>query len=634
MAVPALLNLARMTTATTGTGTITLGAAVSSFLTFAAAGAVNGATYRYAIADGAAREWGTGVYTSSGTTLTRVLGGSTTGSLLNLSGSAQVFITPMSEDFLQTAGIGARDASGGWHGRTLTAATNGGLAVTDGDGVSGNPTLSFGDYLPSATGAVARSVVGKLGDVISICDFGGAGDGVTDNSAALTAAFAALPATGGTVYIPAGVYVFSTAVSVTLPDVYYGLALVGAGPGATILRFGNTDGVIFYYTNRFNTVLIQGITFTTTVGSTHSAVSLLNLHPWAVGVNSIDMNTILDCSFRGDSGEIGVEYWLYCVRMVGVSCVNIARCNFCGGYTDTMKGVGIGFSGESATTQPGGAGIGTPAVMLNVTMCQFTFNSIALYFGGADGSVQGLTVTQCNMQACKYGIYVPEDTNGVDQLLIQCNYINCYILGIFCAMTTEAPGNTIITGNYFNAYQIGSHNIRILNYDGIIISNNHFLAFVNPIADADTIAIYLGARTSSGAGGSICGNTIRGYTAGIFLDTTATQLRIANNQTSGCTSPIANYVPTSNTIVDNAGVNPVGVSALSPGASPWTYTSGAYYETIYISASTGISAVTQRGSSILPAALAANVPFTIHAGPHDAIVITYTGTLHANTMVH
>lgn len=97
--MPGLLNRARMTTATTGTGTITLGSAVTKYQTFAAAGAVNGRAYRYVIEDGNAWEIGVGTYTSSGATLTRGLVQSSTGALLSLSGSAEVFISPIAQDF-------------------------------------------------------------------------------------------------------------------------------------------------------------------------------------------------------------------------------------------------------------------------------------------------------------------------------------------------------------------------------------------------------------------------------------------------------------------------------------------------------------------------------------------------------
>lgn len=87
-------NRAWMTTSTTGTGTATLVAATSGYQTFAAAGVVTGDVLDLVFIDGTAWEISWGVYSSTGPTVTRNLIASSTGSLLALSGSATVFISP------------------------------------------------------------------------------------------------------------------------------------------------------------------------------------------------------------------------------------------------------------------------------------------------------------------------------------------------------------------------------------------------------------------------------------------------------------------------------------------------------------------------------------------------------------
>src|SRR5262245_53159993 len=102
-----LFNRAGMKTVTGGTGTITLGSALASgdaifqcaFQSFASAGVADTNVVSYLILDSnGAWEYGTGTYTASGTTLSRTLGQSSTGSLLNLTGNSQVFLSPRQED--------------------------------------------------------------------------------------------------------------------------------------------------------------------------------------------------------------------------------------------------------------------------------------------------------------------------------------------------------------------------------------------------------------------------------------------------------------------------------------------------------------------------------------------------------
>lgn len=132
-----LYNLARMTTATTGTGTITLGSAVAGYLTFAQAGVANSDVVDYAIKDGNDSEIGTGTYTSSGTTLTRTVTKSTnSNAAINLSGAAEVFITPRAEtlndaSLLTTGTVGtARLGSGTANSGTFLRGDSAWTAVT------------------------------------------------------------------------------------------------------------------------------------------------------------------------------------------------------------------------------------------------------------------------------------------------------------------------------------------------------------------------------------------------------------------------------------------------------------------------------------------------------------------------
>jgi hypothetical protein len=154
-----LVNRAKMTTATTGTGTLTLGSAVDGYQTFSNAGVANADVVRYVIEDGDAWEIGLGTYTSSGTTLTRgSIESSNADAALNLTGNAVVFVTAAGEDIFQPSDLDPYITSAALSGTTPSVDV--GARDTYTLTTSGNTTFTF-------TGVPSSGQVGTFSLIIT-----------------------------------------------------------------------------------------------------------------------------------------------------------------------------------------------------------------------------------------------------------------------------------------------------------------------------------------------------------------------------------------------------------------------------------------------------------------------------------
>lgn len=91
-----------------------------------------------------------------------------------------------------------------------------------------NQTSGFGSGVP-------RALSSKLGDIISVKDFGATGNGTTDDTAAIQAAIAAVPKAGA-LYFPRGKYKISDELIIAKPMLIY-----GEGPGQILEGYDTTD---------------------------------------------------------------------------------------------------------------------------------------------------------------------------------------------------------------------------------------------------------------------------------------------------------------------------------------------------------------------------------------------------------
>lgn len=158
----AFYNRVKMTVASGGTGAITLGVASPRYRSFTDAGVPDGAVVSYTIEDGLAWEDGVGVYTAAGTTLARTLVDSSTGSLLDLTTGAAVFISVLAQDLASFATTAATNAALAAKAPLASPALTGTPTAPTASAATSNTQLATTAFVQAAVAALVNGAPGAL----------------------------------------------------------------------------------------------------------------------------------------------------------------------------------------------------------------------------------------------------------------------------------------------------------------------------------------------------------------------------------------------------------------------------------------------------------------------------------------
>lgn len=182
---------------------------------------------------------------------------------------------------------------------------------------TGNTGSALVGYKGPWTGAVARTTKVKLDDIISLKDFGAKGDNVTDDTAAIQAAFNALADYKiGRLYIPEGTYKITSAITLKSGrfgrQYFTGWNVTGAGFDTAIIKQYTDNTPIFDFTfdmmhgcNFFDFQLTWANPQTGIGNEGGSAFLLRRNNPGATFTGSISGTTLTVTSVA--SGSIGIS---------------------------------------------------------------------------------------------------------------------------------------------------------------------------------------------------------------------------------------------------------------------------------------------------------------------------------------
>ena len=453
--------------------------------------------------------------------------------------------------------------------------------------------------------------------IINVTTYGADPTGATDSTAAVAAAVTAIGASGGILFFPTGIYKLGTI------NIANGMSIRGAGTLGTTIRAKDATGNVFNVTAE--RVEISDMAFDAAVTRTAGAYVHFN-----TGANRSSIrNFYMSGYYTG-------------VQITAAATVRARDATFVNGAT-TAGSAGILVDGgndhyiDSITMDaPNGsqpkAGIQiTQSGATQISNVDIVHHTECLLINPGNGQdVSATYVTNSFFDTAVRGIMIDPQGTGIVR---EFRAMGCWTStmsqqGVLVnnAGTGARTGISFVDHHSFANAVNGLHvekgnDVRVLG--GIFAHNTGdgivFAANVNEFS-------VIGARCGPAAGF----NANSGWGINVIAGT-SNNYQIINNDVRGNTTGSISDAGTGATknISANLGYNPVGASAITVTASPFTYTAGGSPETVYIIGGT-ITAI-----AVGAAARAVDIATkTVNLEPGDIVKVTYTAAPTMEKYIH
>ncbi len=299
----------------------------------------------------------------------------------------------------------------------------------------------------------------------SVMDYGAVGNGVTDDTAAFNNALAA----NAEVTVPSNTYAIGGAI--TIPT---GKRIFGDSEANSILRRtpGTTSDQMLHISGRMERLTVDG-NWPATTGTIMDIVMLpggvmanITWRKGSYGLGQLDSNTsVTDCTFIGAGLPSSGAAWGFWFGQGGLSNITIQRCTFSDLMLNALFGGANGMLIEGCTfnnnhcqiVPTGGGQVDIIGDSQNVVIHSCSFGTGT---GGVSAleidSVNGITVSHCEINAQTYSGIVLQTSNVHNPILEYNNIHDCGGYGIVTALIDNLTmrGNTFTNnagGNVINA---------------------------------------------------------------------------------------------------------------------------------------------------------------------------------------